>query len=103
MTSYPENPVDPVKKQLCNSLDMSSNPPTAGWIAASTVWNKNLSEKSDNVLLVQLDEVVSKSQEKGRKTNLTDTGTMENRSGRNPASWPSQLTPKISNKNPPPK
>jgi len=35
----------------------------------------------DDVILVQLDEVVTKSQEKNRKTNLTYTGTVENRSG----------------------
>ena len=40
------------------------------------------SEESNDVLLVQLDEVVTKSQEKGRKTNLTYTGTVENRSGK---------------------
>ena len=39
-------------------------------------------EKSDDVILVQLDEVVTKSQEEGRKTNLTYTGTVEDRSGR---------------------
>ena len=36
----------------------------------------------DDVILVQLDEVVTKSQEKDRKTNLTYTGTVEDRSGR---------------------
>jgi len=35
----------------------------------------------DDVILVQLDEVVTKSQEKDRKTNLTYTGTVEDRSG----------------------
>ena len=47
----------------------------------STVTEKT-SEESDDVILVQLDEVVTKSQEKGRKANLTYTGTVEDRSGK---------------------
>ena len=43
---------------------------------------ENMSKESDDVILVQLDEVVTKSQEEGRKTNLTYTGTVEDRSGR---------------------
>ncbi|MCL2348840.1 MAG: hypothetical protein FWC50_11355 [Planctomycetaceae bacterium] len=52
----------------------------------NTVFEESTSEpasnKSDDVILVQLDEVVTKSQEKGRKTNLTYTGTVEDQSGR---------------------
>jgi len=44
----------------------------------STVSEKQ-SEESDDVILVQMDEVITKSQEKGRKMNLTYTGTVENR------------------------
>jgi len=40
------------------------------------------SNRSDGVILAQLDEVVTKSQEEGRKTNLTYTATVEDRSGR---------------------
>jgi hypothetical protein len=39
------------------------------------------SEESDDVILVQLDEVTTKSQEKDRKMNLTYTGTVEDGSG----------------------
>ena len=48
-----------------------------------SIMSKKRSEKSNDVILVQLDEVVTKSQEKGRKTNLTYTGTVEDSSGRN--------------------
>ena len=37
----------------------------------NTVFDESVPEKSDDVILVQLDEVVTKSQEKGRKTNRT--------------------------------
>ena len=47
-----------------------------------SIVSEKRSEESDDVILVQLDEVVTKSQEKGRKTNLTYTGTVEDRSGR---------------------
>ena len=47
-----------------------------------SIVSEKRSEESDDVILVQLDEVMTKSQEKGRKTNLTYTGTVENRSGK---------------------
>ena len=44
--------------------------------------SKQSDDVNDDVILVQLDEVVTKSQEKNRKTNLTYTGTVEDCSGR---------------------
>jgi hypothetical protein len=51
-------------------------------VSEQSIVSEKTSEKSDDVILVQPDEVVTKSQDKGRKTNLTYTATVEDRSGR---------------------
>jgi len=75
------------KRQLPEDISMPSQESDMDLVLENTVSEQstmpeNVSKELDDVILVQLDEVVTKSQEEGRKTNLTYTGTVEDRSGR---------------------
>jgi hypothetical protein len=72
-----ENP--PISIQKCDTGLTLENTVFDGSTPESAL--KQSDDVVDDVILVQLDEVVTKSQEKNRKTNLTYTGTVEDRSG----------------------